>query len=98
MKFSPYVRTAASVGVFICLLPVSAFALGGLDKAKTVMQDVQTGLYSIVAVLSVIYLIYMGVMAFTEKKSWSDFGWAIVYISFVGAAIAIASWAFTLFV
>jgi len=74
-----------------------AFALGGLDVAKSTAEDVKTGLYSFVGVMALIYLIYLGVMAFTEKKSWADFGWGVVHVSLVGGAVAIGGWAWTLF-
>ena len=75
-----------------------SWALGGLDKAKTAAEDIKTGLYAVVGVVAIIYLIWIGVMAFAEKKSWADFGWAVVYVSLVGAAVAIGTWAWTLFV
>lgn len=76
----------------------SAFAqIGGLTKAQSTASAIQTGIFSLVGVIAIIYLIYLGVMAFTEKKSWSDFGWGVVYISVVGAAVALATWAWTLF-
>lgn len=90
--------TAAGVLLALFATPQMAFALGGLDKAKTAADDIKTGLYAVVGVLAVIYLIWLGVMAFAEKKSWSDFGWGIIYVSLVGAASAIAGWAWTLFV
>lgn len=75
-----------------------SWALGGLDKAKTAAEDIKTGLYAVVGVVAIIYLIWIGVMAFAEKKSWADFGWAVVYVSLVGAAVAIGTWAWSLFV
>lgn len=81
----------------IAAVQSNAFALGGLDKAKTAADDVKTGLYAMVGVVALIYLIYLGVMAFTEKKSWADFGWGVVYVSLVGGAVALGSWAWTLF-
>lgn len=87
---------------FIATLAITSFnvqaaASGGLSKANTVMQDVQTGLYALVGTAAVIYLIYVAIMAFTEKKSWSDFGWAIVHVSVAGASVAIATWAWNAF-
>lgn len=72
-------------------------ALGGLDEAKTIADDVKTGLYALVGVIALIYLIYLAAMAFTEKKTWSDFGWGVVHISIAGAALALGTWAWGLF-
>ena len=72
-------------------------ALGGLTSAQTAAGEIKTGLFALVGVVAVIYMIYLGVMAFTEKKSWSDFGWGVVHVSFVGGSVALAGWAWTLF-
>ncbi|WP_369211055.1 TrbC/VirB2 family protein [Xylella fastidiosa] len=70
---------------------------GGLRKAREAAENIKTGLYALVGVIAMIYLIYLGVMAFTEKKSWADFGWGVVYVSLVGGAVALGGWAWTLF-
>lgn len=70
---------------------------GGLSKAKTVGDDIQTGLFALAGVMAVIYLIYLAVMAFTEKKSWADFGWGIVHVGVAGASVSIATWAWSAF-
>jgi hypothetical protein len=72
-------------------------ALGGLDAAKTIADDVKTGLYALVGVVALIYLIYLAAMAFTEKKTWADFGWGVVHVSLAGAALALGVWAWSLF-
>ncbi|ADN62007.1 TrbC/VirB2 family protein [Xylella fastidiosa subsp. multiplex] len=75
----------------------SVGGLGGLRRAQTAAENIKTGLYALVGVIAMIYLIYLGVMAFTEKKSWADFGWGVVYVSLVGGAVALGGWAWTLF-
>ena len=97
--FSPLVEqhSKALAAVAIAAASSNALALGGLDKAKTAADDIKTGLYTLVGVVALIYLIYLGVMAFTEKKSWADFGWGVVYVSLVGASVALGSWAWSLF-
>jgi len=81
------------------LTQATAFAAttGGLPKVQTALEEIKTGLYAVVGVAAVIYLLWLGVMAFSEKKSWSDFGWGVVYVAAVGASVSIASWAWTLF-
>lgn len=83
--------------VTIAAASSNAMALGGLDKAKTAADDIKTGLYALVGVVALVYLIYLGVMAFTEKKSWADFGWGVGYVSVVGGAAALGGWAWKLF-
>lgn len=74
-----------------------ASTLGGLTKAQTAATDIKNGLFILVGVIAIIYIIYLGVMAFTEKKSWADFGWGIVYVSLVGASVVLATWAWGIF-
>lgn len=75
--FNPLIAQHRKVAAAVAIAAASsnALALGGLDKAKTAADDIKTGLYALVGVVALIYLIYLGVMAFTEKKSWADFGW-----------------------
>ena len=86
-----------TAAVVIAVASSNALALGGLDKATSAASDIKTGLYALVGVVALIYLIYLGVMAFTEKKSWADFGWGVVYVSLVGGAVALGTWAWSLF-
>lgn len=88
---------AASAVFVMCHSEAFAQGLGGLDKAKTAAEDVKTGLYALVGVVGLVYMIYLGAMAFTEKKSWSDFGWGAIHVSVVGGAVALGNWAWTLF-
>ena len=81
----------------IAAMNSNAFALGGLEKAQSAADDVKTGLFAVVGVVALIYMTYLGVMAFTEKKSWSDFGWGIVHVGAVGGSVQLGSWGWTLF-
>ena len=94
--FNPLIAQHRKVVAAVAIAAASsnALALGGLEKAKTAADDIKNGLYALVGVVA---LIYLGVMAFTEKKSWADFGWGVVYVSLVGGATALGSWAWTLF-
>jgi hypothetical protein len=84
--------------LFFGSLPVWAQgAAGGLEKAKTVADSIKTGMYALLGAAAGLYLIYLVVMAFTEKKQWSDVAWGVVHVGVAGAIIAIADWAWTLF-
>lgn len=87
----------AVIALLMAYASAPAWALGGLDKAKSSADEIKTGLFALVGVVALIYMIYLGVMAFTEKKSWSDFGWGVVHVSAVGGAVALGSWAWTVF-
>ena len=90
-------HSKAAVALLLAYAAAPSWALGGLDKAKASADEIRTGLFALVGVVALIYMIYLGVMAFSEKKSWSDFGWGAVHVSCVGGAVALASWAWTLF-
>jgi hypothetical protein len=74
-----------------------AFALKGLATAKTTLTTISTELYAVVGILAVVYLLWVGVQAKMEKKSWSDFFWAIAHIALVGSVLLLAPWAWSLF-
>jgi glucose-6-phosphate-specific signal transduction histidine kinase len=99
-RISPVIanhRKKLALVIAVAAVQSNAFALGGLDKANSAAEDIKTGLYALVGVIALIYMIYLGVMAFTEKKSWSDFGWGVVHVSVVGGAVALGTWAWALF-
>lgn len=96
MKLNSNAVKTAAVGAFVAA-STSAFALGGLDKAASTATEIKTGLYTLVGIAALIYMIYLGIMAMTEKKSWSDFGWGVVHVAAVGGAVALATWAWSLF-
>lgn len=70
---------------------------GGMVKATSTAQQIQSGLFIFCGVAAVIYMIYLALMAFTEKKTWSDFGYGVLHVALAGGAVALASWAWTLF-
>jgi len=83
---------------FGALVSSPAFAqIGGLEQAKGIAEDVKMGMYAILGVGVFLYLIYLAIMAFTERKTWADFGWGVVYVAIAGAIIKIGEWAWSLF-
>ena len=73
--FNPLIAQHRKVVAAVAIAAASsnALALGGLDKAKTAADDIKTGLYALVGVVALIYLIYLGVMAFTTAREASGF-------------------------
>lgn len=74
-----------------------ASTLGGLSKAQMAATDIKNGFFILVGIIVAIWLLYIFVLALSEKKSWADFGWGVVYTSFGGGAIALATWAWSIF-
>lgn len=75
----------------------AAGATAGMAKATSTADAIKTGLFTFVGVAAVIYMIYLAMMAFTEKKSWGDFGYGVLHVALAGGAVALANWAWTLF-
>lgn len=93
-------KNARSAAVFAVLLLAAGAAIaggGGLAKATTTAAAIQTGLFTFVGACAGSYLLYVGIMAKTDKKTWGDFGMAVVHVSLVGASLALATWAWALF-
>ncbi|MDQ1817818.1 TrbC/VirB2 family protein [Massilia sp. CCM 9210] len=91
----------AALGLLLFAIANVAFAApgtaGGLATAEATAKNIQTGLFALVGTGAASYLIFTGVMAFMDKKTWGDFGMAVVYVSLVGASVALAAWAWALF-
>ena len=92
---NPFYKITAALLLFYYSSPI--FAAGGLSKATDTANDVKTGIYAFVGASAGLYLLYVGILAKTEKKSWADFGWAVVHVALVGASISLATWAWSLF-
>jgi hypothetical protein len=75
----------------------TAGTTGGLTTAQTTATSVQTGFFALVGACAGLYVLYVGVMAFTEKKTWADFGWSIIHVVAVGGSLAAATWAWGIF-
>ncbi|HGJ5854445.1 TrbC/VirB2 family protein [Arsenophonus nasoniae] len=88
-----------------CLLALLAFnpafaASGGLDsldKATNALKDILSWLKGFVVVASILYIVYLVVMAIAEKKAWSDVTMGLVYCAIAGGVVMGGEWATTLF-
>jgi hypothetical protein len=70
----------------------------GLGDASTSIQSFQGWLLPLVGITSVIYLLYLGILAKTGKKTWSDFGMGVVHVAVLGSIPVLGSWAWNLMV
>ncbi|ELH6552590.1 conjugal transfer protein [Escherichia coli] len=84
------------LALFLSCASSISFA-GGLDKATDTLTEIKVWAFSFVGVCALCYLIYNIIMAFMERKSWSDAGMALVYCSFAGGALFAGNWALDLF-
>ena len=95
------VEQRAKVATALALASVHGMSLagtlGGIQAAQSAGDDLKTGLFALVGSLAGLYLLYLAVMAWTEKKSWSDFGFGIIYVGVAGGALTLASWAWTMY-
>ena len=78
------------------LNPAHAAATGGLAVANQTAIDVRNAIYVLCGTISGLYLLYLGLMAKIEKKSWSDFGMGVVHCFTIGGAVSLGAWAYAL--
>lgn len=90
-------RKKTAIVLALSAMATNALALGGLDVAETTAEDIKNGVYAIVGICALIYLLYIGVMAFFEKKQWADFAMAVVHVAVVGGSSALGAWAWVTF-
>jgi hypothetical protein len=75
----------------------AAFAAGGLDKATSEATTFKTWFYGFLGIVSVIVLLYYGLMAWFERKSWADFGMAAVGVAVVGSVTTLGPYLWGVF-
>lgn len=96
-KYNRAVQVLLLLGVCGVAFAGTAGTTGGLSTANQTAENVKVGLFALLGTCAALYMIYLAFMAFTEKKSWSDFGWGIVHVAGAGGAVAVATWAWGLF-
>jgi hypothetical protein len=74
----------------------AAGAAGGLTKASTAADEIKTALFTFMGAAAFIYVMYLMVMAFAEKKQWSDVGMGVVHVAVAGSVLGLVGWAWTL--
>jgi hypothetical protein len=90
------IKTAV-LTLIAAIASTSVIAGGGLNAATTAATTFQTWLYSFIGIGSGIYMLYVGAMAKSGKKSWGDFGMGVLHVAAVGGSLAVATWAWSLF-
>ncbi|WP_028357653.1 TrbC/VirB2 family protein [Brackiella oedipodis] len=86
-----------SMGLALYLTPDLAFAAGGggfASEVKSMMENIKTGLLSIIAVVATIALIWTFVEGFMGRKTWADVFTQCAWIIGAAAAGALATWVF----
>ncbi len=87
------IQLAATTAI---LLAASNEAFAGLGAITTEITTIRTAIYAAAGVGSGLYLLWLGIMAKVEKKSWGDFGMGVVHVALLGASIVLAAWAWSI--
>lgn len=74
-----------------------ASAGGGLQAGTNALTDFKVWLFTIVGIAALVYLIYNILMAFMERKQWSEVGMAFLYCSVAGGVLVGGNWMLSLF-
>ncbi|AJI85177.1 trbC/VIRB2 family protein (plasmid) [Yersinia frederiksenii Y225] len=94
-----YLKLVLSLLFTIILISEPAFAAGGLgnlNKSTDALEEIKTWLFGIAGVSALIYMVYLVVMAFAEKKSWNDVMMALVYCAVAGGCLMAGNWALSM--
>lgn len=70
---------------------------GGLDAGTTAATDFRDWFATFVGVAAGVYLLYRGIMAWSNKIQWIDFGSSVAMVAVTGGAIVLADWAYGVF-
>ena len=100
MKLNKSLHTIIFTGLLLGLhgaVFAAAGGAGGLGTATQTASNVQIALFAFVGACAGIYLLYLGLMAWADKKTWADFGMGVVHVAGVGGSVALATWAWSLF-
>jgi hypothetical protein len=89
-------KTAAAFAVAVVTASAHAGASGGLTKASTAAEEIKTALFTFMGAAAFIYVMYLMIMAFAEKKQWSDVGMGVVHVAIAGAVLGLVAWAWPL--
>lgn len=67
--------------------------LEGLEDATSLLQDIFAWAKTFVIAVASLYFIYLVVMAFLERKTWTDVLIGLVWCIVAGASAILAEWA-----
>lgn len=92
-------KQRSKVAVALALACAHTFSLagGGLAAATSAATDFKVWLFTFIGIAAVIYLLWVGLAVFAEKKSWGDFGSAVVGVVVVGGIPTLVIWAWSVF-
>ncbi|WP_261887507.1 conjugal transfer protein [Vibrio aerogenes] len=69
---------------------------GGLETGTAAATEIKAWLYGFLGVISFIYLMYLVMMAFLDKKPWSDVLLGVGKVAVAGAVLVFGQWAWGL--
>lgn len=79
------------------IAPAIAHATGGLDQAQQGLSNFEIGLFACAGIVAIIYLIFEFVQVFGNRKTWIDMGEAVLKVIAAGAAVVLATWAWSVY-
>jgi len=83
------------VCLMLALFTTNALA-GGLDSGTDAVSNIKVWIFTILGIAALIYLAYMIIFAFLDRKSWSDVGVALIQVICAGGALAGGTWGLSL--
>lgn len=87
MKKFPPVLFVLAASIF----STAAFAAGGLDAGKAEVTNFKNWIYATLFIVSMIYLMFKIVSAYSDKITWVDVGHACGKVAVLGGVPALAT-------
>lgn len=89
-------KKAALLSLLLLAISQPALAAGGLDSATRWVDEVTTWAYGITGAVAILYCIYLVIMAFMERKEWSDVFMGMVKTAVAGGVVVGATFAWSI--
>lgn len=82
--------------IFISEPVLAAGGLSNLNKATDALEKIKIWVFGLAGVAALLYMVYLVLMAFAEKKSWNDVMMALAYCAIAGGSLMAGNWALSL--
>jgi hypothetical protein len=92
-----YKRSKTFLIILLAMFIPEVFAAGGLDAGIQATSDLKMSGYKWLAIVATGYIIFNVVMAYIGRKGWGDVVMAVMYCAIAGGALALGSYAWSIF-
>lgn len=91
-----FIITSLALSLFLFFSP-DVLAAGGLDAGITATSELKAKAYKWLAIVATGYILFNVVMAYLGRKGWGDVAMAVMYCAIAGGALALGTYAWSIF-